>query len=112
LHNDRSQRQRKSAFRQNVDAARPLNRDASVPVVQPTSGVIGGAIPWDPTETGWRSTMEADNARKVATMTPQERDDELRMLGSKFGDVAELADVLRRAKDLRTRMGALRFWER
>lgn len=92
----RSQRQRKSAFRQNMEAARPINRDA-IPIVQTTSDVTD-AQPFDPDES-WRSTMEADNARRVALMTEEEREEELRQLQSKFGDIAELADVLRRAKD-------------
>ncbi|KAG8740257.1 hypothetical protein FRC10_004557 [Ceratobasidium sp. 414] len=88
-----SQRQRKSAFRQNMEAARPLPRDAAVPVVPSVAG--GGS------EAGWRAMMEAENARKIANMTHQEREEELRAIQSKFGDMAELADVLRRAKDLR-----------
>ncbi|KAG9100178.1 hypothetical protein FS749_016041 [Ceratobasidium sp. UAMH 11750] len=90
----RSQRQRKSAFRQNMEA-RPLPRDATIPIVQPVTS--GGS------EAGWRTMMEAENARKVANMTHQEREEELRVIQSKFGDMAELAEVLRRAKDLRTR---------
>ncbi|KAG9087414.1 hypothetical protein FRC06_002559, partial [Ceratobasidium sp. 370] len=94
IYHDRSQRQRKSAFRQNMEA-RPLPRDAATPVVQ---SFAGGA-----SEAGWRAMMEAENARKVANMTHQEREEELRTIQSKFGDMAELAEVLRRAKDLRTR---------
>ncbi|KAG9123246.1 hypothetical protein FRC07_015189 [Ceratobasidium sp. 392] len=95
FHLRTSQRQRKSAFRQNMEAARPLPREATIPVVQSITSSGGDA--------SWRAMMEAENARKVATMTSQEREEELRMLQSKFGDMAELADVLRRAKDLRTR---------
>jgi len=90
----RSQRQRKSAFRQNMEAARPLPREAAIPIVQSVAG--GGS------EVGWRAMMEAENARKVANMTHQEREEELRAIQSKFGDMAELAEVLRRAKDLRS----------
>ncbi|KAH7337251.1 hypothetical protein B0J17DRAFT_666900 [Rhizoctonia solani] len=43
--------------------------------------------------------MEAENAHKVALMTPDQREEELRQLSSRFGDIAELASVLRRAKD-------------
>ncbi|CAE7179923.1 unnamed protein product [Rhizoctonia solani] len=96
----RSQRQRKSAFRQNMEAARPINRDAAIPVVQPSSGVAN-ATSEDSSDT-WRSTMEAENARQVALMTPEQREEELRQLSSKFGDMAELASALRRAKDAKS----------
>ncbi|KAG8781410.1 hypothetical protein FRC12_021925 [Ceratobasidium sp. 428] len=86
-----SQRQRKSAFRQNMEAARPHPREAVIPVVQSGSGIGGDA--------NWRASMEAENARKVANMPPQELEDELEKLRSKFGDLAELAKVLGRPKD-------------
>ncbi|KAG8712204.1 hypothetical protein FRC09_020119 [Ceratobasidium sp. 395] len=88
-----SQRQRKSAFRQNMEAARPHPREAVIPVVQSGSGNGGDA--------SWRASMEAENARKVASMPPQEFEDELEKLRYKFGDLAELAKVLGRAKDLK-----------
>ncbi|KAL5632832.1 hypothetical protein ACGC1H_005693 [Rhizoctonia solani] len=94
----RSQRQRKSAFRQNMEAARPVSRDAVIPAVQPFSEVASPR-PGTSSETSWRTTMEAENARKVALMTSDQREEELRQLSSKFGDIAGLASVLRRAKD-------------
>ncbi|CUA77038.1 hypothetical protein RSOLAG22IIIB_06476 [Rhizoctonia solani] len=81
-----------------MEAARPINRDAAIPVVQPFSE-LASPRPGDPSETAWRSNMEAENARKVALMTPDQREAELRQLSSKFGDIAELASILRRAKD-------------
>ncbi|CAE6431012.1 unnamed protein product [Rhizoctonia solani] len=95
----RSQRQRKSAFRQNMEAARPVNRDGTIPVVKPLSEVAGERSV-DPSD-AWRSTMETENARKVALMTDEEREEELRQLSSKFGDIAELRSILGRAKDSR-----------
>ncbi|KEP47718.1 cytoplasmic protein [Rhizoctonia solani 123E] len=100
----RSQRQRKSAFRQNMEAARPISRDAVIPVIQPFSEVASPR-PAAASETSWRSTMEAENARKVALMTSEQREEELRQLSSKFGDIAGLASVLRRAKDSKPKTG-------
>ncbi|QRV77229.1 RNA polymerase II-associated protein rba50 [Ceratobasidium sp. AG-Ba] len=86
---------RKSAFRQNMEAARPVPpRDAAIPIVQPTASG---------SDAGWRTAMEAENAHRVANMSPQEREQELRTIQSRFGDMAELAEVLKRAKDLRNR---------
>ncbi|CAE6444643.1 unnamed protein product [Rhizoctonia solani] len=98
----RSQRQRKSAFRQNMEAARPINRDGTIPVVKSFSEVTGTRS-GDPSDAPWRSTMEAENARKVALMTEEEREEELRQLSSKFGDIAELRSILGRAKDSRSK---------
>ncbi|KAF8752630.1 RPAP1-like, C-terminal [Rhizoctonia solani] len=65
----RSQRQRKSAFRQTMEAARPMNRDGTIPVVKPSSEV-GYAV-----RRFKRCVMEihygAENARKVAFMTDE-----------------------------------------
>lgn len=91
-----------------MEAARPMTRDAVIPVVQTTSGVADTML-WGPNETGWRSTMEAENAHRVARMTPQEREEELRLLRSKFGDISELAAILRRARDLKPKTGALGY---
>ncbi|KAF8725328.1 RPAP1-like, C-terminal, partial [Rhizoctonia solani] len=98
----RSQRQRKSAFRQTMEAARPMNRDGTIPVVKPSSEVVGTQS-GDSSDASWRFTMEVENARKVAFMTDEERQEELRQLSSKFGDIAELRSILTRAKESRSR---------
>ncbi|KAF8601440.1 hypothetical protein BDV93DRAFT_608166 [Ceratobasidium sp. AG-I] len=99
----RSQRQRKSAFRQNAEAARTPTRDAAIPIVQPTPmpSLEISKPGWEKGEP-WRATMEEDNARRVANMTPQEREEELQALRAKAGDLSELKDVLQRARERRT----------
>lgn len=53
----------------------------------------------------WRATMEEENARRVANMTPQELQEELQALRAKAGDLSELKDVLQRARERRTQSG-------
>lgn len=110
------QHRSKSAFTRGRDdlkrgSASSLPRPTSVPTVVPASDAAGldrstpdtpeGDTKPAPSSPDWRQQVSAENERRVANMTEEEREEERKEIMERFG--AGVGDILRRAREARER---------
>lgn len=86
------QHRSKSAFSRNRDELRQsVSRPKDVPVVLPTNVHHTSTEPAD-----WRQQISKENEERVADMTEEQREEEIRQILERFG--TSVGDVLKRAR--------------
>jgi RNA polymerase II-associated protein 1 len=86
------QHRSKSAFARNRDDLRKsVSRPKDVPMVLPTNIYPASTEPTD-----WRQQISKENEERVAGMTEEEREEEIRQILERFG--TSVGDVLKRAR--------------
>ena len=86
------QHRSKSAFARNRDELRKsVSRPKDVPVVLPTNVHPASTEPAD-----WRQQISKENEERVADMTEEQREEEIRQIVERFG--TSIGDVLKRAR--------------
>ncbi|KAF8817072.1 hypothetical protein BYT27DRAFT_7204880 [Phlegmacium glaucopus] len=87
------QHRSKSAFTRNREELRKstVSRPKDVPIILPTNGHPASAEPAD-----WRQQISKENEERVAAMTEEQREEEIRQIVERFG--ANVGDVLKRAR--------------
>ncbi|KAJ3572950.1 hypothetical protein NP233_g2738 [Leucocoprinus birnbaumii] len=108
------QHRSKSAFaRSREEARKPISisqemRPQAPPVIVSDSQVSGDAEPKEPNTDDWRAQMSAENEKRVAGMTAEEREAEKREILERFG--VGIGDVLKRARLAREKNAAKDVW--
>ena len=86
------QHRSKSAFARNRDdLRRSVSRPKDVPIVLPTNVQPASTEPAD-----WRQQISQENEERVADMTEEQREEEIRQILERFG--SSVGDVLKRAR--------------
>ncbi|THH29373.1 hypothetical protein EUX98_g4819 [Antrodiella citrinella] len=80
----------------NIDG---LSRLRDIPIVEPLKSPRAGSSSQQDTEGDWRKQAEAENQRKVESMTDEEREQERIEILERFGP--NIAEVLRKARQAR-----------
>ena len=86
------QHRSKSAFARNrSDLRKSVSRPKDVPIVPPTN-----VLPASTEPANWRQQISKENEERVADMTEEQRQEEIRQILDRFG--ASVGDVLKRAR--------------